>query len=161
MKAAIFAALYGISNGYGNGGPDMCCTANVAMSNAYSACEDVMNTYSSAADQEYYCLEGMTKGVNTCKYTACEDVGYCVNSADSQYFDEILAWEQDEAASRRLMEDENGEKISAHYAGWGNGKPIATPRPTNPPKTPRPTRWITPRPTNPPKYETNQLCSCE
>merc|ERR1719216_551538 len=115
-----------------------------------------MNTYRDASDQEYYCLEGrdtgMTRGVNTCKWTPCDNVGYCVAYEDSDYYDEMVVWEQSEATSRRLLED--GDKVSAHYAGWGNGRPIPTPRPTNPPKTPRPTTWTapkTPKPTNPPK----------
>merc|ERR1712130_987799 len=86
LKAALFAALYGATNAYDdNGGPrEMCCTANVAMSNTYSICEDVMNKYSYAADQEYACLNdaGMTKGVATCKWTACDNVGYCVDERD-------------------------------------------------------------------------------
>merc|ERR1719410_36250 len=157
MKSALIAALFGISSAYdAPSGPDnsMCCTANVATNTAYSVCEDVMNTYRLASDQETYCLKPMTKGVNTCKYTACSSVGYCVNSADSQYYDEMLIWEQSEAASRRLLEEEEEDKVSAQYAGWGNGRPLPTPRPTNPPKTPRPTVWKapkTPKPTNPPK----------
>merc|ERR1719189_2825647 len=158
IKSALFAALFGYTNAYGSGGAtsSMCCSANVATNMAYSACEDVMNTYRDASDQEYYCLNGrdtgMTKGVNTCKWTKCDNVGYCVASEDSEYYDEMLAWEQSEATSRRLLGEE--DVVEAHYAGWGNGRPIPTPRPTNPPKTPRPTVWSppkTPKPTNPPK----------
>merc|ERR1712228_882039 len=126
----------------------------------YSVCEDVMNTFREASDQEFACLNGkdtgMTRGENTCKWVACENVGYCVRSEDSDYFDEMLVWEANER--RSLMED-----VTA-YAGWGNGRPIPTPRPTNPPKTPRPTQWKapktprptqfrekTPKPTKPPK----------
>merc|ERR1712154_5375 len=122
---------------------DMCCTANVAMSNTYSVCEDVMNRYTDASDQEYACLNGkstgMHDGVNVCKWTACTNVGYCVDERDFDYFDEITAW---------------NEEQDVEQDGWGNPKPNPTPRPTNPPKTPRPTVWSppkTPKPTNPPK----------
>merc|ERR1712154_140082 len=128
---------------------DMCCTANVAMSNTYSVCEDVMNRYTDASDQEYACLNGkstgMHDGVNVCKWTACTNVGYCVDERDFDYFDEITAWN---------AEQDGVEDDASH--GWGNPKPNPTPRPTSPPKTPkptmppktpRPTKEVTPRPT--------------
>ena len=141
LKAALFAALYGISNGYGDGGGQqaMCCTANVAMSNTYSVCEDVMNKYRDPADQEFYCLEGKetgrTKGVDTCKWTACSNVGYCVDARDHDYFLEMTEWEKEEAATRRSLSVQlNYDDVRAdnHHGntGWGNMAPRPTPRPT-------------------------------
>ena len=156
LKAIIFAALYGISNGYSRRGDEssavkMCCMANVAMTNSYSICEDVMNRYDES-EQEYQCLNGKAMGkvggVDRCKYAPCEDVGYCVDSKDSDFFDEMTVWEANENERRRSLL--SIDQAALHADGWGNGKPIPTPRPTNPPKTPRPTQWKaqpTPRPT--------------
>merc|ERR1719361_1319084 len=99
-----------------------------------------MNKYSYEADQEYACLNdaGMTKGVATCKWTKCANVGYCIDERDFDYFDEISAWNEEQ---EDVQED----------GGWGSPK---TPKPTSPPKTPRPTTWTapkTPKPTSPPK----------
>merc|ERR1719277_1746698 len=164
MKASLVAALFGFSSAkvemdYGNGGGsdldrknEFCCTANEAMSNAYSVCEDVMNKYSSAQEQEMQCASHGS----LCKYVACENVGYCVDPSDFDYFDEIMAWENSENQRKLLVDVEQ-------YADWGASKPPPTPRPTSlggwgvpkttkPPKTPRPTSPPkTPRPTNPPK----------
>merc|ERR1719208_143842 len=162
LWATLFSAFYGSANGYGPGpgpapSPDMCCTANVAMSSSYSVCEDVMNRFSNPSDQEDACLNGrftgQTNGVSTCKWTQCSDVGYCVDSRDADYFDEMSAWEANEHQQRSLLSIDRDELNAA----WGNSKPTnppKTPRPTNPPKTPRPTSWTapkTPKPTNPPK----------
>ena len=145
LRATLIAALYGISNGYGGGrrgessSVKMCCMANVAMSNSYSICEDVMNRYD-ASEQEYECLNGQAMGkvggVARCKYAPCEEVGYCVDAKDYDFFEEMTVWEENER--RSLMEED---------ASWGTPK---TARPTYPPKTPRPTQWKappTPRPT--------------
>ena len=160
LKVIVFAALYGISNGYGKRGDEsdsvkMCCMANVAMTNSYSICEDVMNRYD-ASEQEYQCLNGKAMGkvggVDRCKYAPCEDVGYCVDSKDSDFFDEMTAWEANENGDRRSLL--SIDQAALHANGWGNGKPMPTPRPTKTPKTPRPTVWKappTPRPTNTPK----------
>merc|ERR1712113_725496 len=100
-------------------------------------------------------------GVSTCKWTECTNVGYCVDTRDSVYFDEMSAQQ------RSLLSAE--PKVL--NAAWGNPKPThppktprptvwkapPTPRPTNPPKTPKPTAWKapkTPKPTNPPKNKT-------
>ena len=120
MKAILFAALYGISNGYSPAQGQMCCTANVAMSHSYSVCEDVMNKYKNAADQKEACLNsgftGKTGGEYTCKYAPCNDVGYCVDSRDNEYFDEMVAVKEEEANARRLM-------IEADYGNsGGNGR---------------------------------------
>ena len=120
MKAILFAALSGISaNGYSPAPGEMCCTANVAMSHSYSVCEDVMNKYKNAADQKNACLNGdftgKTNGEYTCKYAPCNDVGYCVDSRDNEYFDEMVAVKE-EANARRLM-------IEADYGNAGsNGR---------------------------------------
>ena len=129
LKAALFAALYGVSNAY-RAATDMCCTANIPMSNTYSVCEDVMNKYSYPADQEYACLSGKSTGkhdgVNVCKWTECSNVGYCV--------EEISVW--------------NAEQSWGADGSWGVARPTPTPRPTNPPKTSRPTLPPkTPKPT--------------
>ena len=156
LKATLFAALYGISHGYGDAAaPRMCCSAGQAMSNSYSVCEDVMNRFSDPADQREECLNGkytgMTDGMNTCEWGPCEDVGYCVDEKDSEYFDEMAAWEAEASERRSLL---SIDSAALHANGWGNGRPMPTPRPTKTPKTPRPTMWKappTPRPTNTPK----------
>merc|ERR1719410_840991 len=117
------------------------------MSSSYSVCEDVMNRFSSASDQEDACLNGKftgtTNGEPTCKWTECSMVGYCVDTRDVEYFQELKT----QQSSRRLSVDIDREEVESDWS-WGNGKP------TNPPKTPRPTVWKapkTPKPSNPPK----------
>merc|ERR1719361_160352 len=125
-----------------------------------------MNRFSNAADQEDACLNGKftgsTDGESTCKWTACANVGYCVDTRDIEYFDEMSAWEADAKEQRSLLSIDNEELHADSNHGWGNGRPVPTPRPTNPPKTPRPTTWtppktprptknVTPRPTKGPK----------
>ena len=175
LKAILFAALYGIPNGYSPAPQQqMCCTANVAMSHSYSMCEDVMNKFADAADQKNECLNGDHTGkINeeyTCKWTPCNDVGYCVDSRDNEYFDEIVN------ARRVLIEADYGQRdgydggndySNGDDKGYGNGNGNSygngggyTPKPTSKPDgegwgTPKPTVWKappTPKPTNPPKY---------
>merc|ERR1719203_2141507 len=113
-----------------------------------------MNRFSSASDQEDACLNGRftgtTDGEATCKWTECSNVGYCVDTRDVEYFEEMKA-------QRSLLSvNIDREEVDSDFS-WGNGKPTnppKTPQPTNPPKTPRPTAWVapkTPKPTNPPK----------
>merc|ERR1719245_1303127 len=129
LLATLIAALYGLSNAYSPAPVDMCCTANVAMSSSYSVCEDVMNRFNKPSDQEDACLNGKftgtTNGVSTCKWTECTNVGYCVDTRDVEYFEEMSAQQ------RSLLSAE--PKVL--NAAWGN------PKPTHPPKTPRPTVW--------------------
>ena len=136
LKSTLLAALCGIAVAkvevhYGEPDPvDMCCTAKAALTTAYSYCERQSDKDSCNS-----------VGDDLCKWTACADVGYCVDPSDEEYYDD-----------RRMLE------LDADYApptpkpvvssGWGTQK---TPKPTNPPKTPRPTEWKTPKPTNPPK----------
>merc|ERR1712048_303252 len=123
---------------------DMCCTANVAMSSSYSVCEDVMDRFNDPSQQEDACLNGKftgtTNGKNTCKWTMCSNVGYCVDSRDSDFFDEMTAWEANEQQQQRSLLSIDRDELNA---AWGN------PKPTHPPKTPRPSAWKpspTPRP---------------
>merc|ERR1719145_28103 len=109
-----------------------------------------MNRFSDPAAQESACLTGkftgQTNGVDTCKWTECSNVGYCVDTRDADYFDEMSAWEANQ--QRSLLSVDRDELNAA----WGN--PKRTPKPTKEPKTPRPTAWKapkTPKPTNPPK----------
>ena len=133
LKATVFAALYGISNGYGNGrsgSVKMCCTANVAMSNSYSICEDVMNRYDES-EQEYQCLNGKAMGkvggVDRCKYAPCEDVGYCVDSRDSDFFDEMTVWEANENERRSLLSVRSVDQEEGRQSEWTNGWAMANP----------------------------------
>merc|ERR1719229_116838 len=100
-------------------------------------------------EQENACMnERVVNGFNTCKWTPCDNVGYCVDRNDFDYFDEIAAWEKAEAKSARNL---LSVELTQHKGGWGNGKPEPTPKPTKPPKTPRPTVWQPPKTTKPPK----------
>merc|ERR1712048_1395623 len=164
LKATLIAALYGISNGYGPAPTpvDMCCTANVAMSNSYSVCEDVMNRFDNPSQQEDACLNGKftgknDKGENTCKWTECNMVGYCVNARDVEYFGEL-------SVRRSLAVEIEREDIEAE-GGWGAPKtprPTVweapkTPKPSNPPKTPRPTEWKAPKTPKPTSIKTTKI----
>merc|ERR1712048_282072 len=164
LKATLIAALYGISNGYGPAPTpvDMCCTANVAMSNSYSVCEDVMNRFDNPSQQEDACLNGKftgknDKGENTCKWTECNMVGYCVNARDVEYFGELTV-------RRSLAVEIEREDIEAE-GGWGAPKtprPTVweapkTPKPSNPPKTPRPTEWNAPKTPRPTSIKTTKI----
>merc|ERR1711933_11704 len=76
-------------------------------------------------------------------------MGYCVDTRDADYFDEMSAWE---ANQQRSLLSVNRDELNA---AWGN--PKRTPKPTKEPKTPRPTAWKapkTPKPTHPPKVKT-------
>merc|ERR1712130_1014163 len=116
-----------------------------------------MNKFRDATKQEDECLNGMgmTKGVNTCKWTPCENVGYCVDAVDFDYFIEMTEWEKTEASKRRLPVeldyDDAAEKKQRLQSLWGTPQ---TPRPTKPPKTPRPTHWSPPKTPRPTKVQT-------
>ena len=115
----------------------MCCTAKTAITTAYSYCE--------GQSDEDSCN---SVGDDLCKWTSCADVGYCVDPSDAENYDD----------RRRMLELEAEYDAEYQHApptpkptvssGWGTPK---TPKPTMPPKTPRPTEWVTPKPTNPPK----------
>merc|ERR1712048_382087 len=165
LKATLIAALYGISNGYGPAPTpvDMCCTANVAMSNSYSVCEDVMNRFDNPSQQEDACLNGKftgknDKGENTCKWTECNMVGYCVNARDVEYFGELTV-------RRSLAVEIEREELEAQDGGWGTPKtprPTVweapkTPKPSHEPKTPRPTEWNAPKTPRPTTIKTTKI----
>ena len=143
----------------GPSGPDMCCTANAAYSNTFSTCEAVMDDYSDAAAQEKYCTMGGGYGSSDCKYVPCSEVGYCVDKDDDLYYDEMKAFEIEEAEDMAIEEADSEEALDADYGRRTprTPRPAKTPRPrpTRPPrptKTPRPTKEPrTPRPTNTPR----------
>merc|ERR1712039_1133138 len=135
-----------------------CCTANVAMSNTFMVCENIMTQFSDPEDQEYYCFNGRKTGtsgyfghVDTCKYVPCSEVGYCIGKKDEQYYDDLLAWEA-EVADIQAEEDGDLEEDMHHRTPRTRApKPSRAPRPTRAPKTPRPTKLKTPRPSRAPR----------
>ena len=64
-----------------------------------------MNRFSDPADQKHECLNGdytgKSNGEDTCKWTPCNDVGYCVDSRDAEYFNEMVSAK--EASTRRSL----------------------------------------------------------
>ena len=64
-----------------------CCTANVALSNAFEVCQQVMVDYDSESDREKRCLNVKQ---NACKWERCSDVGYCVDAPDDAFFDDVI-----------------------------------------------------------------------
>jgi len=129
----------GIEMHYGEPEPvDMCCTANAAVAGAYSTCK-ALTDESSCLGTERLCI-----------WTACSEVGYCVDPKDETYFDEELEFER-----RSLMDLEAEYDADYQHApptpkptmqgGWGNPKPSNPPKTTylqeTPAPTPRQTGW--------------------